>query len=121
MAAKASANKPRSKDLPAHLWKPGQSGNPSGRPKLAVRWKDRCRDFMEVEGGWDHLKGIATAPEHESQLAALKVIVEYAYGKPVAREEVGDPGEFERLEMLDGMTPEDLRSLIRVAGDRKAG
>lgn len=34
-AAKSESAEPQQTDraLPAHLWKPGQSGNPSGRPK----------------------------------------------------------------------------------------
>lgn len=43
---------------------------------------------MEQDGGWEELSGIATNREHEAQLAALKVIAEYGFGKPTQYREV---------------------------------
>ena len=60
----------------------GQSGNPAGRPKVDLEWRDRCRTFMEQQGGWEKLAGIAMDDDRDNQLQALKTITEYAYGKP---------------------------------------
>ena len=62
-------------------WKPGQSGNPSGRPKIAQEFRDNCREFM-AEGGWDKLKSIVEDEKHRDRFRALELIMGYAYGKP---------------------------------------
>ena len=64
-----------------NLFKPGQSGNPGGRPKIAKEFKDKCREFMEADG-WDKLVGIATDRRSRDHMKALELICAYAYGKP---------------------------------------
>ena len=62
-------------------WQPGQSGNPSGRPKVAQEFRERCREFM-AEDGWDKLKVITDDRKHRDYFRALELIMGYAYGKP---------------------------------------
>lgn len=49
---------------------------------MAQTWKERCREFMESDGGWDRLVRIARAVDAIDAMPALKLITEYAYGKP---------------------------------------
>lgn len=52
-----------------------------GRPRVAVDFKERCRAFMEQEGGWDKLLGLIEEGGEDRRFA-LKTIVAYAYGQP---------------------------------------
>lgn len=61
-------------------FRPGQSGNPGGRPAVGKMFRERCKEFMNAEG-WDHLLGLARTPSKQ-QLPALELIAAYAYGKP---------------------------------------
>lgn len=71
----------------------GKSGNPGGRPKINVEWRERCRAFMEEDGGWDELSRIAkNRKSMMNQLPALKIITEYAYGKPKESKDLNHSG-----------------------------
>lgn len=52
-----------------------------GRPKEAVGWKARCREFMDLEG-WDKLCKLARDEGSKRHLDAIELICAYAYGKP---------------------------------------
>lgn len=71
----------------------GVSGNPGGRPKQAVGWKLRCQAFLEREGGWEHLVKIAQGKTESDPMQALKLMAEYAYGKPQQHVDVTSQGE----------------------------
>lgn len=91
MPRKDSEQKPKQRD---HLFKKGQSGNPGGRPKVALAWKERCRKFLEEDGGWDQLAMIAHGlVEGEPSIQALKLMAEYAYGKPQQHVDVTSQGQ----------------------------
>ena len=62
-------------------FKKGKSGNPGGRPKVAQEFKEKCREFMTVDG-WDKLKAITDNPKNRDHYRALELIMGYAYGKP---------------------------------------
>ncbi len=59
---------------------------------MALAWKDRCRAFLEDEGGWERLVKVASAPDHIDALPALKLMAEYAYGKPQQHVDVTTQG-----------------------------
>lgn len=69
---------------------PGQSGNPGGRKKEIEGLAIAIRTELErnaKEGGVNEavlkaLEIMRTAEEPKDQLAALKVLLEYGYGKP---------------------------------------
>lgn len=71
----------------------GQSGNPGGRPKKARVWKEQCAEFLEMLDGWDRLVKIARGETDEPSLPALRLMAEYAYGKPQQHVDVTSQGQ----------------------------
>jgi hypothetical protein len=49
---------------------------------VALAWKERCRLHLEEKGGWERLVRMAKSSTSASALPALKLMAEYAYGKP---------------------------------------
>ena len=76
-------------------FEPGKSGNPGGRPKVALAWKERCRLFLEEQGGWEQLVKIAEGKlaDIADPMQALKLMAEYAYGKPQQHVDLTSQGE----------------------------
>ena len=126
-------------DRPAHLWKPGQSGNPSGRAKdiigKVIRQWEADNDYPIVKVlGSILLKGVhpevpGLRVKVSDVIRAAEILWDRGYGK--APQEVihseGDThtGIFNSLPMpklqalmkvLDGLdSPEQLEEFIRVA------
>ena len=69
------------KVVPGKPFKPGQTGNPGGRPKGAVGFRERCREFM-TEDGWPILAEMANNPKGKDRFKAIELILGYAWGKP---------------------------------------
>lgn len=74
--------KAETKVKPAHLWKPGQSGNPGGRPKVVAEVRDLARAHTE-----DALATLASIMKNEGAPPAARVsaaahILDRGYGKP---------------------------------------
>lgn len=84
----------------------GQSGNPSGRPKQTQEQKDALamiKELAPVAVEWlrEVLTNEKTKPE--IRLRAIEMVLDRAYGKPVAREQtVGNEPIIELLRRLDG-------------------
>lgn len=62
-------------------FKPGQSGNPNGRPKHTLEFRARCREWMD-RYGWGVLEDLATAKGGRDQLRAVELMAAYGYGRP---------------------------------------
>lgn len=66
-------------------FKPGQSGNPAGRPISKEKYllRDMCRGY--VARSFDLLKEIAenTAAKESARVTAIKLMWEYGFGKPL--------------------------------------
>jgi hypothetical protein len=90
-------------------FKPGQSGNPGGRPAVAKEFRARCRDFMQAHG-WRQLEAIACDRKDRDKYRALELIAAYAYGKPKQGIELtgADGGPVE----LATLTPEERAARI---------
>ena len=84
----------------------GQSGNPSGRPKQTQEQKDALamiKELAPVAVEWlrEVLTNEKTKPE--IRLRAIEMVLDRAYGKPVAREQtVGNEPILELLRKIDG-------------------
>ena len=77
-------------------FKPGQSGNPSGRAKKTeqmLRIEDLARSHSE--GAIEALISIAKHGDSETaRVSAANSILDRGWGKPVDRQETGKPNEF---------------------------
>jgi hypothetical protein len=75
----------RSKVMPREdtQFKPGKSGNPSGRAKGFAEFSDTCRRVSH-EGIARVLDIVRNHPDPSIQLAAWKVLFDRAWAKPVA-------------------------------------
>lgn len=100
----------------ATRFKPGQSGNPSGRPKDLLT--QALRQKLTPEKA-ESLANTLLALAESGDLKAMVEVWDRIEGKAVARQEQGDPGEFARMGAIQDMTPDELRALIKVAGDQK--
>lgn len=84
------------KQQPTHLWKPGQSGNPNGRPKRGNTMADLLRKCLEAEG-----KNKLTAKQEiieklldlakNGDMVAIKTILERIDGKAIDKMEINMP------------------------------
>lgn len=77
---------------PKTAFKPGQSGNPSGRPKRTAEQKDALAMIRALAPeAAERLKAIITddSVKADTQLKAIEIILERTYGKPVAYDAAG--------------------------------
>lgn len=83
-------NKGTTKKRPGR-WKPGESGNPGGRPAVAREFRELCRDFMN-QRGWQNLAAMANDPGSPHYFRANELIAAYALGKPTQGLELSGAG-----------------------------
>lgn len=81
--------------MAGHKWQKGQSGNPGGRPRVPDDLKKSCRRLAtrglkvleEIINSRDVFdengKRTATGASASEKVAAVKLVMEYGYGKPV--------------------------------------
>lgn len=83
--------------MPKQLWKPGQSGNPSGRPKTRIFTEAVRKSFLQraISGGGTNaelavrrLWRIVAKGKDNDALAAIRLLAEYNEGKPTQPVEV---------------------------------
>lgn len=75
-----------SKAAPGRPFVKGQSGNPKGRAKVDLIFRQKCRDVSDelVFDAWK--KEVAERGDH--WMEASKMLTAYGYGKPTERHEV---------------------------------
>jgi hypothetical protein len=103
-----------------HTWKPGQSGNPNGRPKAktlseAIREQLARACEEDTEGrSWaevvaEQLVKVAAGKSHENSTNAVREICDRTEGKPRQPVELDATGEARRmLSMLLGVSEDEL-------------
>ena len=95
---------------------PGVSGNPSGRPRVDIGFRERCREFVTAEG-WDILLEMARTPGRD-QRPALELLAAYGFGKPT--QAVEHSGGVADTSALDGFTVDEMRAWLQVRRNQKA-
>ena len=99
---------PKGTKAPSTAWKPGQSGNPGGRPKITADIKELARVHT-----LDAVKALVEAlarPEHAVPAAGM--LLAYGYGRPTQNvniRKIGDWGDLteEELVALAQQQPEE--------------
>jgi hypothetical protein len=107
----------------ATRWKPGQSGNPKGRPKgIAKQARDLIND--EPERLLTILLDVAEDPKAKppERIAAINAYLDRAYGKAPqhAPVEGGDPLDRDQLDERIGSLVDDLAARRESKGRRPA-
>src|ERR1700746_873734 len=84
-------------------WKPGQSGNPSGRPKSNLTLQQLCRGMTEelVES----LQEIARNKADKHRTKAIELLLAYGHGRPVQTANV------RTIRRIEDLTDEELDAL----------
>ena len=75
--------------MPTELWKPGQSGNPAGRPKKAREeaYLSVVREKLSPERLGEVLEELLNDKSWRARMAAVELSLAYTLGKPVHRTE----------------------------------
>ena len=118
--ARKTANSGKSVAPPKGLtpWKPGQSGNPNGRPK------DRMRPALRAQLTDEDIREInklaiqdAKHPDPEIRAKARAWLVEQTEGKLTERQERVNIGDADKLGDLSELTPAELRQIMAIPLD----
>lgn len=88
-----------------HLWKPGQSGNPNGRPKV---WLTRVDEMMAKDGKHPYTELLKLLPELKPRDQAQVWLELLAYCQPKPK-----PIEAEKENELAGMSTAELVKLVK--------
>jgi hypothetical protein len=103
------------KKRPAHLWKPGQSGNPKGRPRSGNALTERIREAVPPDALIKLAHEVITSDRStdRDKLTAAKLLADWGYHKPAERHEVvsGFAQESEDEHALENCTLDELREL----------
>lgn len=98
---KAKAKRP----APPHAWKPGQSGNPGGRPRVNHDIVALARQYTEeaLQALHDALK------DPRSKVAAAQALLDRGYGRAIQRQEHtgADGGPIQTQQIADDRLPVD--------------
>lgn len=92
-------------------WKPGESGNASGRPKRTLELARKIAEMDDVHR--TRLEDIAANGNHKDSIQAVKLLWAYAHGnpsQPITGPD-GGPVKFQSVDLL-----ESLKSLIKQGG-----
>lgn len=109
-------------------FKPGQSGNPSGRPKSAAGLRELLLNHYgaNAEVLVQRLEKLSTGRNSRLALDATRLLLSYACGKPEQAVEVSgrfENGRFEQVsaDVLARLSNEELAVLQRISLAQHAG
>lgn len=113
-----SQNRPGKRKAPRTAFKPGQSGNPGGRPKAIFKFGEYLRDYLKSDN--PQAEQINTKMGYKAVKTQLDEIVlrlkkdnplallHYAYGKPIESVELSGPEGQPLKSYIVGTSPDDL-------------
>jgi len=102
-----------------HRWKPGQSGNPKGRPKRGEGLADQLRGAMRGQPRQRIIRKIVKLAEG-GNLDAIKLVWAYAFGPPPREPLVAIQQNFGERPDLSRLSMDELRQLHHIVA-RAAG
>lgn len=102
----------------AGSWKPGQSGNPAGRPPLPDEYKDSIKALAKK--GLQALDAILDNPRHFRHEQACEYVVNRAHGTPTVRAEISGP-DGGPVQVANLTTAERLARLQQLEAEAAAG
>ena len=113
-------NKKRSGKVPANVWKPGQSGNPGGRPKEVAHVKELARTYTE-----EAIQTLAEVMRSEqapfaARVKASETLLDRAWGKSEATvnvKDVRDVRDLSRAEILAALASHGIIGEAASAGE----
>ena len=111
---------PGGRRLPSTAWKPGQSGNPRGRPRSGNALAETIRRIVDVDELIKTIRGIALHGDDDGKrIAAATWLATYGFVKPVERHEVltatVDAEVLEWARRLEGASDEQLALIVSLA------
>lgn len=127
MAQQAPGSRPSASPHPKRApspasWKPGQSGNPKGRPRKGDALSEAIREHVNPTELIEVARGIMEDEDANQsvRLQAAQFLAERGYRRPVEQHEHGpigasdDDGDAD----LEGLTPDELREIVEI-GERQ--
>lgn len=107
-----------------HLFKPGESGNPKGRPKgtqnFATKWRKFIEKVAEETGKTPEeidkeMYTVALEKAMSGDYQFYRDIQDRVFGKPVSKNEVSGPdgGPIE-MKKMEEMSDEELNEIINI-------
>lgn len=104
---------PPSKKRRATSWKPGQSGNPKGRPKSGESLAETLRTAVSPKALLDRMKWLADNAESETvRFHAISWLAERGWGKAPQVVTVNDGNPYARR--VKGLSVEQLEALAAI-------
>lgn len=87
---KHGRNRDTSKHANASTWRPGQSGNPNGRPRAGTAFAELGRERLDVDRIFDLVERVLNDEKIEpsARLAAVMPIVDRVFQRPVQTSDV---------------------------------
>ena len=88
-----SANSPKTgkRKAPSTAFKPGQSGNPKGRPKVNEEFRERARAAVDAHVLEAWVSEVVS--RGDEWMRAAENLASYGYGKPAQAVQVSGAGE----------------------------
>ena len=118
----ANRTKTGKRAAPSTAFKPGQSGNPNGRPKIPPELREAAKAAAPeaLQTAIDLMRDARVEPA--DRLRAATIVLDRAYGKPVQSTEISGPQGGAIQHELAGLSDEELERIVaRAIGTSGAG
>lgn len=111
---------------PPTAWKPGQSGNPKGRPRSGMALAEALRE-LPLESVVERVKKALGSSDDRDALAAATFVANHGYSKPESKHELtlnqGKPAAYDhqRLTEAEQQTLHVLLAKARIPAELTEG